>query len=189
MATRLPNGRRLQVQRYGSGHWHGLLWGQRTLVDLERDALHRETLRRSGALSRRSRYDARSRLSTTELERGTQLLHERRYGSSPAGHLLGLHDSRSGFTTYTYDPVGQLLQARTSICSMALILYLGMRQRPSWPAAISLPWQHWSICAAFSATPSAWTAAPRSTGCPPFNPARPRPWPHCASRNRPSTRN
>ncbi len=31
--------------RYGSGHLHGLLWEDDSLVDFERDALHRETRR------------------------------------------------------------------------------------------------------------------------------------------------
>ena len=58
--TVLPNGRRVDTLRYGSGHWHGVLWQGQTVVDVERDRLHREkqrTLGNSGLVATRQ-YDA-----------------------------------------------------------------------------------------------------------------------------------
>lgn len=49
----LPNGRRIDTLRYGSGHWHGTLWQGKPLVDLERDYLHRETVRELGGARER----------------------------------------------------------------------------------------------------------------------------------------
>ncbi len=51
LQTTLPNGRTIDTQRYGSGHWHGTLWQGSTVVDLERDHLHRETVRQLGTSS------------------------------------------------------------------------------------------------------------------------------------------
>ncbi len=35
LQTTLPNGRRIDTLRYGSGHWHGTLWQGQPLVDLK----------------------------------------------------------------------------------------------------------------------------------------------------------
>ncbi|RBH47397.1 hypothetical protein C3F00_036570, partial [Pseudomonas sp. MWU13-2860] len=40
VASVRPDGRRVDILSYGSGHVHGLLFGQRDIVNLERDKLH-----------------------------------------------------------------------------------------------------------------------------------------------------
>jgi RHS repeat-associated protein len=113
--TRLPNGRRIDTLRYGSGHWHGTLWQGKTLVDLERDHLHRETVRELGSgterLTERRSYDPQSRLSSFALEKGANRLRERRYEYDATGNLTHIDDKVRGSIRYTYDPLGQLLSA------------------------------------------------------------------------------
>jgi RHS repeat-associated protein len=113
--TILPNGRRVDTLRYGSGHWHGTLWQGKSLVDLERDHLHRETLRQLGGenerLTERRSYDPQSRLNSFTLDKGTQRLRERRYEYDAASNLVHIDDPLNGSTLYTYDPLGQLLSA------------------------------------------------------------------------------
>ncbi|WP_426171409.1 RHS repeat-associated core domain-containing protein [Pseudoduganella sp. R-34] len=113
--TILPNGRRVDTLRYGSGHWHGTLWQGRSLVDLERDHLHRETLRQLGRdkerLTERRTYDPQSRLDSFTLDKGAQRLAERRYEYDAASNLVHIDDKFGGSIRYTYDPLGQLLSA------------------------------------------------------------------------------
>ncbi|MGH7297707.1 MAG: hypothetical protein ACRELB_22405, partial [Polyangiaceae bacterium] len=88
-------------------------------LDFERDAAGRETARRGGAgLSVTSRYDACDRL----LERRAvapgidgnlpNVLAERRWSYDRSGRVERLDDARWGTTTYSYDAVHQLLEAR-----------------------------------------------------------------------------
>lgn len=121
----LPNGRRVDIQRYGAGHWHGTLWQGEPVVAIERDALHRERLRRLGAsqqpLQAERSYDPQSRLTAMTLRRGadaqTRPLRERHFRYDPVGNLLaiehGWHTSNDTLGTfrYAYDPIGQLLSA------------------------------------------------------------------------------
>jgi YD repeat-containing protein len=114
--TTLPNGRRIDTLRYGSGHWHGTLWQGKALVDLERDHLHRETRRELGGeherLTQSRGYDPQSRLSTFALAKGGHRLRERRYEYDAAGNLVRIDDPLLGDSIhYTYDPLGQLLSA------------------------------------------------------------------------------
>jgi RHS repeat-associated protein len=126
--TILPNGRQIDTLRYGSGHWHGTLWQGAAVVDIERDALHRETRRQLGTgsdmqrLSATRSYDPQSRLARLTLMRApdeadTRPLRERRFSYDPVGNLLkietGWHTANDtlGTFTYDYDPVGQLLAA------------------------------------------------------------------------------
>ncbi|MGX9715024.1 RHS repeat-associated core domain-containing protein [Janthinobacterium lividum] len=120
--TVLPNGRRVDTLRYGSGHWHGVLWHGKTVVDVERDKLHREKQRQlgtSGLLSTRQ-YDPQSRLTRLTLARGADApvpVRERCFDYDPQGNLRTI--SQTGTTAagplgnlrYAYDPVGQLLSA------------------------------------------------------------------------------
>ncbi|MDQ4627952.1 RHS repeat-associated core domain-containing protein [Janthinobacterium lividum] len=120
--TVLPNGRRVDTLRYGSGHWHGVLWHGKTVVDVERDKLHREKQRQlgtSGLLATRQ-YDPQSRLTRLTLTRGADApspLRERRFDYDAQGNLRTI--SQTGTTAtgplgnlrYAYDPVGQLLSA------------------------------------------------------------------------------
>lgn len=113
--TWLPNGRVVDTLRYGPGHWHGTRWSGRTLADLERDALHRETSRQMGhaqeRLTTHSDYDPQSRLTGLRLTRGGKALRERHYRYDPEGNLTHIDDRHQGITRYTYDPIGQLLSA------------------------------------------------------------------------------
>lgn len=120
--TVLPNGRRVDTLRYGSGHWHGVLWQGQTVVDVERDRLHREkqrTLGNSGLVATR-KYDAQSRLTQMTLARGMDNpspLRERRFHYDASGNLTTIAQSGQsahgplGNLQYAYDPVGQLLSA------------------------------------------------------------------------------
>lgn len=120
--TVLPNGRRIDILRYGSGHWHGVLWHGRTVVDVERDSLHREKLRRlgeSGLIATRQ-YDRQQRLTRMTLARGLDApspLRERRFDYDASGNLTTIAQTGQtpngplGNLHYTYDPLGQLLSA------------------------------------------------------------------------------
>ena len=120
--TVLPNGRRIDTLRYGSGHWHGVLWQGQTVVDVERDKLHREKQRQlgnSGLLATRQ-YDPQSRLTQLTLARGADApapVRERRFEYDAQGNLRTIVQTGTttagplGKLSYTYDPVGQLLSA------------------------------------------------------------------------------
>jgi RHS repeat-associated protein len=124
--TTLPNGRRIDTLRYGSGHWHGTLWEGETVVEIERDRLHRETQRLLGSGAARliatRRYDRQSRLTEMTLDRagehaGRHKIRERSFHYDQVGNLTdirhGWHSANEtlGTFTYTYDPLGQLLSA------------------------------------------------------------------------------
>jgi RHS repeat-associated protein len=128
ISTTLPNGRRVDTLRYGSGHWHSMLWQGKAIVDVERDKLHRERKRQLGRGPETQRmvayreYDPQSRVSAMTLTGpsvGTRarLIRERQFAYDAAGNLLSIHvggdahDGSAGVLTYTYDPVGQLLSA------------------------------------------------------------------------------
>ena len=120
--TVLPNGRRIDTLRYGSGHWHGVLWQGKAVVDVERDKLHREKQRQlgsSGLLATRE-YDPQSRLTRLTLARGADApahVRERRFEYDAQGNLCTILQTGAtaagplGKLSYTYDPVGQLLAA------------------------------------------------------------------------------
>lgn len=117
--TILPNGRKVDTLRYGSGHWHGTLWQGTSLLDLERDQLHRERVREMGHASGQSgermnlhsNYDPQSRLSFISLGRGLQQLRRRQYHYDTTGNLTDIADSKQGYLAYRYDPLGQLMSA------------------------------------------------------------------------------
>jgi RHS repeat-associated protein len=125
ISTTLPNGRRVDTLRYGSGHWHSTLWQGKAIVDIERDKLHRARKRYLGRGAEAQRmvasreYDPQSRLSTMTLARPSagpheRALSERHFAYDPVGNLLSITlgpDAHDGAFTYTYDPVGQLLAA------------------------------------------------------------------------------
>jgi RHS repeat-associated protein len=125
ISTTLPNGRRVDTLRYGSGHWHSTLWQGKAIVDIERDKLHRERKRHLGRGAEAQRmvasreYDPQSRLSAMTLARPAagpheRALRERHFAYDAVGNLLTIKlgaDAYDGTFTYTYDPVGQLLAA------------------------------------------------------------------------------
>jgi RHS repeat-associated protein len=120
LQTTLPNGRTIDTQRYGSGHWHGSLWQGNPLVDIERDHLHRETRRQLGGAARQPQrapliatrsYDPQSRLAAMALNKGSERLRQRSYQYDAGGNLTDIQDGQRGATYYRYDPLGQLLSA------------------------------------------------------------------------------
>ena len=58
-----PDGHRIELMTYGSGHVHGVLLDQIEAIAFERDDLHRETVRtQANHLSQTLSYDAAGRL-------------------------------------------------------------------------------------------------------------------------------
>ena len=53
----------IEWQTYGSGHLHGVVLDGRSVIDFERDKLHRETRRTFGEVQITKTYDPLSRLS------------------------------------------------------------------------------------------------------------------------------
>lgn len=123
--TVLPDGHRIDVLRYGSGHWHGVLWDGEPVVDVERDRLHRERRRQigpksMGLVATRS-YDLMSRVATMVLrqERSkTRIMpvRDRSFSYDPVGNLLNIKDRLNswdatiGIRKFAYDQIGQLIQ-------------------------------------------------------------------------------
>ncbi|MET3479545.1 RHS repeat-associated core domain-containing protein, partial [Variovorax atrisoli] len=113
----------------GSGHLHGLLYNGRSLLDIERDALHRETRRQqrlheeADVLVTQRRWDALGRLEDVQVEgarRGqaadaipSHLLgqwRQRHYRYAAAGQLAALQTA-GGDVHYRYDAPGRLIGA------------------------------------------------------------------------------
>jgi RHS repeat-associated protein len=126
--TTLPNGRRVDTLRYGSGHWHGTQWQGVSIVDIERDGRHRERKRYRGRGAAGERmiatreYDPQSRVRRMRLARAgdgphARPLRDRVFDYDPVGNLLTIaygghaHDDPQGTFRYAYDPVGQLMSA------------------------------------------------------------------------------
>ncbi len=112
--TTLPNGRTVDIQRYGSGHWIGTLWNGSPLVDLERDEMHRERVRQLGgkAMTQTRSYDPLSRLTKLKLTgSNNELLAFRNHTYDTVGNLTKIEDSHRDKISYEYDPLGQLLKA------------------------------------------------------------------------------
>ena len=72
--TTLPDGQSLGRLYYGSGHSHQIHVNGETLVDIERDTLHREVMRTQGALHSRYTYDNLGRLKQRSVRYGNSHL-------------------------------------------------------------------------------------------------------------------
>ncbi|WP_160474152.1 RHS repeat-associated core domain-containing protein [Cupriavidus sp. SW-Y-13] len=121
IATVRPDGHRVEVLTYGSGHVHGVMLDDRELVQFERDALHREVLRTQGnRLTQSQVYDPVGRLLEQTLSpvagahAGQRMLH-RQYHYDAAGQLSDIRDMRRGTLQYRYDPIGRLLEATSAL--------------------------------------------------------------------------
>ena len=128
-----PDGHRIELMTYGSGHVHGVLLDQIEAIAFERDDLHRETVRtQANHLSQTLSYDAAGRLKQqliAYVERkssthhpinqpsnpATGVLNTRNYSYDAVGQLTHINDGRRGALDYQYDPVGRLLQANSSL--------------------------------------------------------------------------
>ncbi|MBZ5795174.1 RHS domain-containing protein [Burkholderia contaminans] len=109
-----PDGHAVDWLTYGSGHVHGMMLDGKELVQIERDDLHRETLRTlPSKIDQRTAYDRAGRLAQRTVQRANAPapLAERRYRYDAAGQLVQIEDNRRGLTDYRYDPVGRLLES------------------------------------------------------------------------------
>ncbi|MGU7773982.1 RHS repeat-associated core domain-containing protein [Burkholderia sp. MR1-5-21] len=109
-----PDGHTVDWLTYGSGHVHGMMLDGKERVQIERDDLHRETLRTlESKIDQRTVYDRAGRLlqRTTQRANAPAPLAERRYRYDAAGQLTQIEDSRRGLTDYRYDPVGRLIES------------------------------------------------------------------------------
>nr|WP_223964456.1 RHS repeat-associated core domain-containing protein [Burkholderia diffusa] len=109
-----PDGRVVDWLIYGSGHVHGMMLDGKELVQIERDDLHRETLRTlPSKIDQRTAYDSAGRLAQRTVQRANAPapLAERRYRYDAAGQLVQIEDNLKGLTDYRYDPVGRLLES------------------------------------------------------------------------------
>ncbi|VWC38626.1 YD repeat-containing protein [Burkholderia lata] len=117
--TQLPNTRTVDWLRYGSGHLHGVLLDGQPLMDVERDSLHRETLRRYRGFEQTREYDPVGRLKRMIVRHDAQKtlpkdwIASRRLSYDASGQLTRIEDLVRGVTDYTYDPTGRLLKATT----------------------------------------------------------------------------
>lgn len=109
-----PDGHVVDWLTYGSGHVHGMMLDGKELVQIERDDLHRETLRTlPSKIDQHTAYDRAGRLAQRTVQRANAPapLAERRYRYDAAGQLVQIEDNRKGLTDYRYDPVGRLLES------------------------------------------------------------------------------
>lgn len=109
-----PDGHAIDWLMYGSGHVHGMLLDGEERVQIERDDLHRETVRMlSSKVGQRTMYDPAGRVLQQTIKRTTAPapMSERRYRYDAVGQLSRIEDSRKGGTDYRYDPVGRLIEA------------------------------------------------------------------------------
>lgn len=111
-SSRLQDLGRLDYLTYGAGHLHGLLHEGRSLVEIERDGLHREVRRRLPApdggdvLEVQRRWDARGRMLGFEM---TGLQRWAAAGEGAPAPLVGQLVQRD----YVYDDLGQLVAIRS----------------------------------------------------------------------------
>ncbi|QNP49485.1 RHS repeat protein [Diaphorobacter aerolatus] len=106
----------IEWQTYGPGHLHGMVLDGRSVIDFERDKLHRETQRRFGPTQTTRSYDALSRLSHLHThspliaEEGSPSTLQRQHHYDAAGQLTRIETPR-GPHEYGYDKAGRLIAA------------------------------------------------------------------------------
>ncbi len=115
----------LQWLHYGPGHLHGLQLLEHSVLEIQRDGLHRETQRRCGAFTIERGYDSVSRLAQTRLAGGAAHVQaagaidqgptlqqlNRSYRYDAQGQLCGTGTAQ-GAWTYGYDTAGRLVHAQ-----------------------------------------------------------------------------
>ena len=103
----------VEWQTYGSGHLHGVVLDGRTLIDFERDKLHRETSRQFADVQISSTWDVLSRLQRQETLGPLEVGHAGQYRQHHydlAGQLVRV-DTERGTHQYGYDKAGRLISA------------------------------------------------------------------------------
>jgi len=107
----------LNWQTYGSGHLHGITLHKETLIDFERDKLHRETERRFAGASILKQYDRLSRLQgirgmgpNAELHDAIRDTINRDHHYDSTGQLTQI-DTLQGQYHYGYDKARRLIEA------------------------------------------------------------------------------
>lgn len=106
----------VQWQTYGSGHLHGVVLDGPSVIDFERDKLHRETSRQFGPTQTTRSYDALSRLKHLHThspligEEAVQYTLNRQHHYDAAGQLVRI-DTPGGPHEYGYDKAGRLIAA------------------------------------------------------------------------------
>ncbi|WP_167409880.1 RHS repeat-associated core domain-containing protein [Pseudomonas sichuanensis] len=118
VSTIRPDGHKVSLLTYGSGHLLGMTLDQHEMLAYERDDLHREVVRHQGnKLMQTQAWDPAGRLQEQLLgsHDGQSTLLKRQYRYDAAGQLTNIHDSRRGPLEYQYDPVGRLLQATSRL--------------------------------------------------------------------------
>ncbi|MBB5018568.1 RHS repeat-associated protein [Chitinivorax tropicus] len=125
----LPQGHQLGFLHYGSGHLHQIRFDERVITDIERDDLHRETLRSQGRLHTAFGYDAlgRKQWQSSEWRQPAPLpampeaplpqpgsgVLWRQYQYNQRGDLLQQRDGLRGQIELQYNPAGYLISRRT----------------------------------------------------------------------------
>lgn len=113
----LSDGNRINWLHYGSGHTIGIAYNGKTVSDLERDVLHRETSRAQGTLTQYQAYDTKARKTwqssinnkiAHSLQRPEEGLLWRQYGYSATDELIASHDALRGTYYYDYDAEGRI---------------------------------------------------------------------------------
>lgn len=103
----------IEWQTYGSGHLHGVVLGGQSIVDFERDKLHRETKRQFGPTQAERSYDALSRLASLNTHSpliGAEHPLKRRHHYDTAGQLTRI-ETAQGLHQHGYDKAGRLVSA------------------------------------------------------------------------------
>ncbi|WP_193088192.1 type VI secretion system tip protein TssI/VgrG [Advenella sp. FME57] len=117
VSSKRPDGTEIDFLRYGSGYLHGILVNQNSVVDFERDNLHREVKRTGGnEVFQNKSYDKTGRLSRHAVTIGQyvpQSVFNREYHYDGAGRLKIVDESAVGMIHYRYDPLDRLMSVRT----------------------------------------------------------------------------
>jgi RHS repeat-associated protein len=103
----------LNWQTYGSGHLHGITLGNQSLIDFERDKLHREVQRSFADVNIQKAYDQLSRLKHIRAQGQEPLIGHtvnRQYHYDRIGQITRIETAR-GSHQYQYDPARRLTGA------------------------------------------------------------------------------
>ncbi len=95
--TILPDGHTIDILMAGGGHWHQVAFNGHPLADVERDSLHRETVRTFGSgaylgvehpLTRNLRYTGAGQLDSVAYSRGGRVSEQWQHHYAPTGLLV-----------------------------------------------------------------------------------------------------